>query len=142
VEGKVILYADNITGSMQRAMEETSRRRAVQTEYNEKHGFEPKNVLKEVRETIRSYDAVAEVVSQYNSETASEGPIRLEDIPIVIASLEKEMKDFAKIMEFEKAAGVRDEINRLRQVMGTTDGKLGISSRRKLRRPKPAGRSG
>ncbi|HEY3780657.1 MAG TPA: excinuclease ABC subunit UvrB [Fimbriimonadaceae bacterium] len=142
VDGKVILYADNITGSMQRAMEETERRRKVQTDYNQEHGFEPKNVLKEVRETIRSYDAVAEVVSQYNSETAAEGPIRLEDIPIVIAGLEKEMKDFAKIMEFEKAAGVRDEINRLRHVMGTTDGKLGVSSRRKVRRLKPAGRSG
>ena len=135
VNGKVILYADTITGSMQRAIDETNRRREVQLAYNEEHGVAPQTIQKEVRETIRAYDAVAEVVSQYNADTAAEGPIRLEDIPIVIGQLEKEMKDFAKIMEFEKAAGVRDEINRLRQMLGATDGKLGVSSRRKLRRP-------
>ena len=135
VEGKVILYADTITGSMARAIEETNRRREVQQSYNLEHGVSPQTVKKEVRETIRAYDAVAEVVSQYNADVASEGPIRLEDIPIVIAQLEKEMKDFAKMMEFEKAAEVRDEINRLRQVMGTSEGRLGVSSKRKLRRP-------
>ena len=135
VNGRVILYADTVTGSMRRALEETARRREVQMKYNVEHGVEPTTVAKEVRETIRSYDAVAEVISQYNAEVKDAGPIRLEDIPVLIASLEKDMKDFAKIMEFEKAAEVRDEIVRLRQLLGATDGKLGISSKRKLRRP-------
>jgi excinuclease ABC subunit B len=136
VNGRVILYADTVTGSMERAIDETNRRRDIQLKYNEDHGIKPTTIAKEVRETIRAYQSVAEVVSQYNSKTAGEGPIRLDEIPIVIGQLEKEMKDFAKLMEFEKAAEVRDEINRLRQMLGATDGKLGVSSRRKLRRPK------
>jgi excinuclease ABC subunit B len=135
VGGRVILYADNVTGSMQRALEETERRRVIQRAYNEEHGTEPTTIKKEVRETIRMYEGVKEVVSQYSDATAAAGPIRLDEIPLVISNLEKEMKDFAKIMEFEKAAQVRDEINRLRHMLGTTDGKLGVSSRRKLRRP-------
>jgi len=135
VGGKVLLYADVMTGSMQRAIDETTRRREIQASYNLEHGIEPTTVLKEVRETIRSYDAVAEVVSQYNSDLAKDGPIRLEDLPVVIAGLEKEMKDYAKMMEFEKAAEVRDEITKLRQLMGTSDGKIGVTSRRKLKRP-------
>jgi excinuclease ABC subunit B len=135
VGGIVILYADVMTGSMERAIEETNRRRAVQLQFNEEHGVAPTTVLKEVRETIRSYDAVAEVVSQYNSSTASEGPIRLEDLPMVITGLEKEMKDYAKLMEFEKAAEIRDEITKLRQLMGTSEGKIGVTSKRHIKRP-------
>ena len=144
VGGTVLLYADNITGSMQRAIEETNRRREIQQNYNTEHGIVPTTVLKEVRETIRSYDAVAEVVSQYSASTIAEGPIRLEDLPVVIAGLEKEMKDYAKMMEFEKAAEVRDEITKLRQLMGTSDGKIGVTSRRKIKRPVETrpGRSG
>ena len=100
----------------------------------------PKTVAKIIRETVRSYDAVAEVVSQYSSGTADKladgSPLRLEDLPILIASLEKEMKDLAKAMEFEKAANVRDEISRLRGLMGTSDGRLGLG-KRKLKRAVP-----
>jgi excinuclease ABC subunit B len=144
VGGRVLLYADNITGSMQRAIDETDRRREIQQNYNTEHGIVPTTVLKEVRETIRSYDAVAEVVAQYNTSATDQGPIRLEDLPVVIAGLEKEMKDYAKMMEFEKAAGVRDEITKLRQLMGTSDGKIGVTSRRKIKRPVETrpGRSG
>ncbi len=139
VDGKVILYADRITGSMERAIGETNRRRQVQVDYNELHGTSPTTVIKEVRETIRSYqsDAVAEVVAQYGSAVTEEigkdgSPVRIEDLPLLIDSLEKQMKDCAKAMEFERAAQVRDEIQRLRQLMGTSDGKLGISAKRKL----------
>ena len=135
VEGRVIMYADNITGSMERAIEETNRRRMIQVRYNEEHGTSPQTIMKKVHETVRAYDAVAEVVSQYNSETmakigADGAPIRVEDIPILVASLEKEMKDLAKAMEFEKAASVRDEINDLRKLLGTSDGRLGQDKRR------------
>ncbi len=143
VNGKVIMYADVMTGSMQRAIDETDRRRATQLKYNVDHGVSPTTIKKEVRETIRSYDAVAEVVAQYSADTAgrlSDGSdLRLEDIPILIASLEKEMKDLAKAMEFEKAASVRDEMSKLRALMGTADGRLGVD-KRKLKRVTPSHR--
>lgn len=121
INGTVILYADTITGSMQRAIDETNRRREVQEAYNRQHGTRPMTVVKEVRDTVRHYDAVQEVVAQYNAGTIdglTDGPIRVEDLPLVIDSLQKEMKDLAKAMEFERAAEVRDEITRLRTLMG------------------------
>ncbi len=141
VNGRVLLYADTITGSMERALGETDRRRAIQVKHNQEMGTEPTTVLKAVRETVRSYDAVEGVVGQYSSETEAAlkdgSPVRLEDIPMVIASLEKDMRDLAKAMEFEKAAQVRDEIQALRGIMGTADGRLGVG-KRKL--PRAAGR--
>ena len=137
VDGKVIMYADNITGSMERAIAETNRRREVQVQYNIDKGTEPVTIQKEVRETIRSYDQIQEIASQYSSETQKAildgSPVRVEDIPILIASMEKEMKDLAKAMEFEKAAHVRDEIEGLRKIAGTSDGRLG-QEKRKVRR--------
>lgn len=135
VDGRVILYADNMTGSMERAIDETNRRRDVQLAYNREHGVEPTSIVKEVRETVRSYDAVAELVSQYNTELSDDLgqdglPLRLEDIPLLIDSLEKKMKDYAKAMEFEKAAEVRDEISRLRKLLGTSDGRNLTGGRR------------
>ena len=98
----------------------------------------PQTVKKVVRETVRAYDAVAEVVAQYGADvkTRLEGDVRVEDIPILIASLEKEMKDLAKAMEFEKAATLRDEIGELRKLLGVSDGRLGLEKRRL-----PAGRT-
>ncbi len=138
VNGRVIMYADNITGSMQRALDETERRRTIQREYNEKNGTAPMTIKKEVRQTVRHYDAVAEVAAQYSPETRDKigkdgSPIRVEDIPILIASLEKDMKDLAKSMEFEKAAHIRDEITALRGILGTSDGRLG-QEKRKMKR--------
>jgi excinuclease ABC subunit B len=144
INGRVIMYADTITGSMERAIEETNRRREIQRTYNEQMGVEPITIKKAVRETVRAYEAVQEVSSQYSSETlekigADGKAVRVEDIPILIASLEKDMKDLAKAMEFEKAAGVRDEIMGLRKLLGTSDGHLGMEKRR-MRRPGYAGR--
>ncbi len=137
VDGKVIMYADNITGSMERAIEETNRRRAIQVQYNIDNNVEPVTIKKEVRETIRSYDQVADITAQYSDETKKSvldgGAVRVEDIPILISAMEKEMKDLAKAMEFEKAAGVRDEIEALRKIAGTSDGRLG-QEKRKVRR--------
>lgn len=137
VGGKVILYADTITGSMQRAINETNRRREIQLEYNEKHGVSPQTVKKEVRETIRAYgdDAVAEIAGQYTEGVAHQigedgAPVRVEDIPLLIDSLEKQMKSFAKAMEFEKAASIRDEIVELRSFLGASSGKIGQGKRK------------
>lgn len=137
VDGRVILYADNVTGSMERAIDETNRRREVQISYNLEHNVQPMSIVKEVRETVRSYDAVAEVVAQYNANLSQElgedgMPIRLEDIPLLIDSLERKMKDYAKAMEFEKAAEVRDEIGRLRKLLGTSSGR-GLTGGRRRR---------
>ena len=134
VDGVVLLYADTVTNSMRLAIDETDRRREVQRQYNRDHGTSPTTVLKEVRGTVRSNDAVAEVVSQYSEGVREKlgqdgAPIRIEDIPILIDVLEKEMKDLAKLMEFEKAGGVRDEILALRAMLGTSTGKLGQGKR-------------
>ena len=135
VNGRVIMYADNMTGSMTRAIDETNRRRATQVRYNETNGTSPVTIAKVIRETVRSYDAVNEVAAQYSAETMEKigkdgSPIRVEDIPILIGSLEKDMKDLAKAMEFEKAASIRDEIEALRKLLGTSSGKLGMDKRR------------
>lgn len=138
IGGTVLLYADTITRSMQAAIDETNRRREIQENYNREHGYTPKTVEKVVRETVRAreFDAVAEITSQYSADVAQSlgdgSPVRIEDLPLLIGALEKQMKDYAKLMEFEKAAGVRDEIQKLRQLMGTSDGRLGVSAKRKL----------
>jgi len=129
VEGRVILYADQITGSMERAIEETNRRRQVQLDYNREHGVAPTTIAKEVRETVRSYEAVKEIAAQYGDGV--QGELRIDEIPLMIDALERDMKDFAKAMEFEKAADVRDRILELRKLMGVTQGHLGVSSRRR-----------
>jgi excinuclease ABC subunit B len=124
VNGKVIMYADNITGSMQRAIDETQRRRKIQQEFNEKYGTAPKTVQKAVRETVRSYDFVMEEGGEYDGKLISRGkdePLLLEEIPLEIARLEKDMKSLAKEMRFEEAAKVRDEIFELRRLAGLAD---------------------
>lgn len=136
VNGRVVMYADKMTDSMKFAIEETERRRIIQQEYNETHGTSPMTVHKKVHETVRSYDAVAEVVSQYDDEQLANvgkdgSPIRVEDIPLLVSALEKEMKDLAKAMEFERAASVRDEIVRLREIIGVSGGAIGQEKRKR-----------
>lgn len=139
VGGQVLLYADNITGSMEAAIDETNRRREIQEAYNKEHGIVPQTVKKEVRETVRSYEAtVQELAAQYGDDastmTLDDGsPIRLEDVPMLIAGLEKKMKDLAKAMEFEKAAEVRDEIDGLRKMAGLSSGRIGQQKRKNPR---------
>jgi len=112
--GQVILYADRITGSMQRAIDETNRRRQIQMEYNQKHGIVPETVRKEVRETVRAYK-VAEERAFY--QVVDTERVAFEDLPLVISRLEQEMRQAAKALEFERAAILRDEIQRLRKIL-------------------------
>lgn len=132
--GRVILYADRVTDSMQYAIDETNRRREIQHEYNVRNNVQPMTVVKEVRETVRVYDTVKELSAQYSTDTRDalgEGQsLRIEDIPILIDRLEKDMKDLARAMEFEKAAAVRDEISELRKLMGLSDGRIGQEKRK------------
>ncbi|MEG0614615.1 MAG: excinuclease ABC subunit UvrB [Oscillospiraceae bacterium] len=106
-EGKVIMYADCVTGSMERAMNETERRRKIQMEYNEKNGITPKTIVKDVREVleITSKDKI-------NKKTSSKKLSNKEKLEL-IAKLTTEMKNAAKLLEFEHAAFLRDKINEL-----------------------------
>jgi len=109
VEGKVILYADQITSSIERALRETNRRRKLQLEYNEKHGIIPKSVVKSVRDIIEATKA-AENMEKYSYEEFDFNEIVKE-----IQILEKKMEEAAKKLEFEKAAQIRDRIFELKR---------------------------
>jgi len=117
VEGKVIMYADKVTDSMRRAIDETDRRRQKQVNYNEAHGIQPVSIFKAVRDLTDqlSVKAVAESRGEYRVKGASGLP--KSDLQRVIAELEKQMKESAKNLEFEKAAAIRDEIFELRSIL-------------------------
>jgi excinuclease ABC subunit B len=111
VEGHVIMYADEITDSMRRAIDETSRRRAIQTAYNEEHGITPQGIQKAIRGITDQLKAVAETRAPYTVDTA----IPRDEIARLIKSLESQMKTAAKNLEYEKAALLRDQILDLRK---------------------------
>ncbi len=109
VRGKVILYADNLTGSMKRAIDETNRRRKLQTAYNKKHHITPRTIEKKIQ-SIVDHEIRSEIPKEFiNLEN-------LEDIAGYIKQREREMKDSARNLEFEKAAIIRDEIGELRKL--------------------------
>ena len=105
--GQVIMYADEVTPSMENALKETERRRKIQLEYNEKHGIIPKTIVKKVADVleISSHDTTNEKVKKKLSKSQKEQ---------LILELEKEMKAAAKLLEFEHAAFLRDKIKELR----------------------------
>jgi excinuclease ABC subunit B len=105
-EGRVIMYADRITDSMQAAISETNRRRAIQAEYNRIHGIIPKTVIKPVRDVIQSVKPAEEAAGQPTS--ILDTPRK--EIPALIEKLRREMKEAAKNLEFERAAELRDLI--------------------------------
>ncbi|HEY3637977.1 MAG TPA: excinuclease ABC subunit UvrB [Rhizomicrobium sp.] len=112
VDGKVILYADSITGSMERAMAETSRRREKQREYNEAHGITPASVRKHIADIMGSmYERDHVTVDAGVSEEGA--PFIGHNIRAHITALEKQMREAAADLEFETAARLRDEIKRL-----------------------------
>ncbi len=110
-DGKVIMYADKMTDSMQRAIDETSRRRSIQEAYNQAHGIEPKTIIKEIRDLI-AITKVAEETGEYT--TASYDDLTREEKATLLLKLEKEMKDAAKALDFETAATLRDTILELK----------------------------
>ena len=107
-QGRVILYADTITPSMARAMAETERRRSIQDAFNQEHGIVPKTVQKSVRELVSVAQEVEETTKRAKKMTDSERKA-------AIARLEKDMKEAARMLEFELAAQLRDQIIRLKE---------------------------
>jgi excinuclease ABC subunit B len=112
VEGRVILYADVMTGSMQTAIAETNRRRELQLAYNVKHGITPETIKKDIQDVLASiYER-----DYYTVPALKDGEIEFiprEEIPALMAQLDKEMRAAAKRLEFEKAAELRDKIAEL-----------------------------
>ena len=105
-EGRVIMYADEITGSMKRAIDETNRRRAAQKAYNEAHGIVPKTIIKEIKSTIG-------ITQKKKAQSADK--IRPEDIPDEIEKLKALMKVASNQLDFERAIEIRDTINQLKK---------------------------
>ena len=110
-EGRVILYADKITGSMQRAIDETARRREIQEKYNEEHDIIPMTVRKDVRDVIRATEVV-EKEAKYDKKMSRKDKEKL------MQKLEKEMKEAAKALDFETAATLRDAMLELKIELG------------------------
>jgi excinuclease ABC subunit B len=125
LHGSAILYADRITDSMRRAMDETDRRRTKQVAFNLEHGITPRGVVKRIKDIIDGvYDADASRQELKAAQTAAEYKL-LDEKALTkrIKKLEKEMLDAAKNLEFEKAAELRDQLKELKQVLFMVDSK-------------------
>jgi len=123
VNGTVIMYADAITDSMRRAIDETNRRRRIQLQYNEQHGIEPKSIVKEVHDLTERVRVLAEEKPVYQVEGDQKvvvsriGELPKDEVARLIKELEKQMKAAAQALEFEKAAVLRDQIIELRRAL-------------------------
>jgi len=117
INGTVILYADQVTDAMRRAIDETSRRRTIQLEYNQANHITPRTVVKKIgtsfeamRELsrVQTDDRIGETLSQYEDSA---------DLNDILSKLERDMKQAADAYEFEKAAEIRDRMNELKKLM-------------------------
>ena len=113
IDGHVIMYADRVTDSMKRAIDETERRRTIQESYNRENGISPQSIQKSVHDITERVKAVAETRATY---MADQGDMPKDDLLRLIKDLESQMKTAARAMEFEKAALLRDQITDLRKV--------------------------
>lgn len=114
VNGQVIMYADRITDSMQRAIDETNRRRAIQQRYNQEHGIQPQSIVKEIHDLTDRIRVAAEAQAEYRAAQVPRA-----EVQYLITELEKQMKEAAARLEFEKAALLRDQIFELRKQLDT-----------------------
>ena len=117
VDGQVVMYADNVTESMKRAINETNRRRRAQSEWNEEHGIDPQTVRKRVSDILELVQSEVPKGDRRRREVEPRRPIDLEgdDLTRLIMSLEDEMHEAAKELRFEYAARLRDEVSELRR---------------------------
>jgi excinuclease ABC subunit B len=120
VDGKVIMYADTVTDSMRRAIDETYRRRAKQQAYNEAHGLTPTGIRKAIRDIAERVRAVAEAREQ-SAAVKSLADLPKDEVSRLIRDLEAQMKDAARGLEFERAALLRDQIVEFRRTLATEE---------------------
>ncbi len=117
VDGKVILYADRITGSMERAMAETNRRREKQTEYNLLHGITPESIKSSIKDILASpYEKDRVTIPMGVADSAGAKPFMGDNFKATLRDLENKMREAASNLEFETAARLRDEIKRLKML--------------------------
>ena len=148
VDGKVILYADRETGSMQRALAETGRRRQKQLEYNEEHGITPQSVkanIADILDSVYEKDHVRAEITGPKGAAADEGALVGNNLAVHLEALEKQMRDAAADLDFETAARLRDEIKRLRETeLAVLDDALardtGIENTQEARRARAKGK--
>lgn len=116
-EGRVIMYADNITGSMQRALDETNRRREIQQNYNEEHDITPKTIVKSIHELISTGIAAEELEAYDGIDDGfrEKDNFSMDDIEKIIINMEVEMRKSAEELDFERAAVLRDQIKEMRE---------------------------
>jgi excinuclease ABC subunit B len=116
IRGKVIMYADHVTGSMKQAIDETNRRRKIQTAYNEEHGITPESIEKDILPIFASIYDIGDKSKEKISEDVApyESLERMDDI---IEDMEKEMEQAAKTLAFERAAEIRDQIKALKKMI-------------------------
>lgn len=112
-EGRVIMYADKMTDSMEKAISETKRRREIQEAYNEEHGITPQTIKKPIREVIRATQ-VAEETESYLQRVTEGKKLSKEDRSLLLVKIENEMKEAAKALDFERAAELRDSLIELK----------------------------
>ena len=121
VDGQVIMYADTMTRSMKAAIDETYRRRAIQMEHNEKHGIEPRGIIKEIRDLTDRVRMAAEEAGTYDASAPARAGIIAQvprdEVVRLIKDLESQMKGAAKNLEFERAALLRDQVVELRRMV-------------------------
>ncbi len=126
VEGKVIMYADKMTDSMRGAIDTTNARRAVQQAYNEAHGIEPRSIVKAVHALTDELTAQREMSGAHAVAESKGGYVTAADLPKqelakIVSELEKQMKQAAQQLEFERAAVLRDQVLEMRQIMALKD---------------------
>ncbi len=115
--GEVIMYADKITESMQKAIDETNRRREIQLEYNKKYGIVPQTIKKPIENNLLSLVASYRDFEDIVAEEMVDLGIDKKDLPKLISKLEKDMHKAAKILDFERAAEIRDQLKKLREMV-------------------------
>jgi len=114
--GRVIMYADVVTDSMSRAIEETNRRRTIQQEYNEMHGIVPQTIKKKVYDIIQATKSLEEEKDEFGFKKAPES-MNIDELKEAVKKLDKEMKTAARDLQFERAAQLRDKMVELKKLM-------------------------
>ncbi|MDW7682165.1 MAG: UvrB/UvrC motif-containing protein, partial [bacterium] len=120
LNGKVIFYADTITQSMQKAIDETNRRRLIQQAYNQQHGITPTTIYKSVQDVMKATRVADEKVEKWNSRRIKQrrpgqAPVSEMEQIGMIEQLESEMRSAAQKLDFERAAELRDEIETMKK---------------------------